>query len=108
MATEKHMRSRGKGPRLPAAYPQTLVGAKVRHEGTYTWRRLTGAGRFGQPSSIAAQALPFLRMAETASDISSRFFLPRLCVPRRLLASFRARLKVEAEPILSSSIMRRS
>merc|ERR1719329_1751533 len=45
-------------------------------------------------------------MAEMASPISSLFFLPRLWVPRRFLASFNERFWVPAEPIFSSSIMR--
>merc|ERR1740116_314387 len=54
----------------------------------------------------AEGAQPFLRMAATHSCISSRFFLPRLCVPSLFFASLSALLKVEAEPILISSIMR--
>mmetsp|Transcript_120102 Transcript_120102/g.375537 ORF Transcript_120102/g.375537 Transcript_120102/m.375537 type:complete len:102 (-) Transcript_120102:182-487(-) len=60
------------------------------------------------PQTPPRRAQPFLRIAATASDISSRFFLPRLCVPSLFLANFNARLNVEAEPIFSSSIIRRS
>ena len=57
-------------------------------------------------SAQASQA--FLRMAATASAISSRCFLPRLWVPSLRFASFRARFCVEAEPIFKSSSLRRS
>merc|ERR1719473_437383 len=53
-------------------------------------------------------SLAFFLISWTANAISSRFFLPRLWVPRRFLANFNARFCVAAEPILISSIILRS